>query len=82
MGYGPTLEIMLAEVAKIMNVATVDPDIGLGDLGIDSLRVVELILVCDQLYGREINPELLAIDQFTTLRELDRQLSAMPAKAA
>jgi len=82
MGHSPTLEIMVSEVAKIMNVASVDPDIGLGDLGIDSLRVVELILVCDQLYGKEINPELLVIDQFTTLRELDRQLSVMPAKAA
>jgi acyl carrier protein len=72
-----TLSLMLGEVAKILNVEKVDPEIGLAELGIDSLKVVELILVCDQLYGKSIDPAQLEINQFTTLRDLDRQLLAM-----
>jgi acyl carrier protein len=76
-----TLALMTKEVARILNVESIDPDIGVGELGVDSLNVMELILVCDQLYGVEIDPERLHIDQFTTLRDLDRQLLDMRLSA-
>ncbi|MCD5328305.1 acyl carrier protein [Chromobacterium piscinae] len=68
-----TLEMLRKETAKILNVETVDTHIGLGELGIDSLNVVELIVFCEQLYG-SIDPEQLNITQFTTLEQLDAQL--------
>jgi acyl carrier protein len=72
-----TLEFLTKEVAKILNQNSVDPDIGVSELGIDSVKVVELILVCDQLYPNKIDPEKLTIDQYTTLRGLDHQLLQM-----
>jgi acyl carrier protein len=75
-----TLNLLLKEVSKILNVDQVDADSGLGEIGIDSLNVVELIMVCEQIYVAEINPDQLSIDQYTTLRDLDRQLAAaLPA---
>jgi acyl carrier protein len=70
----PTLRLLMKEVAKILAVGEVDPDVALGDIGIDSLNVVELVLTCEQLYPDTLNPEELSVDQHTTLRELDRQL--------
>lgn len=77
-----TLPLLLAEMAKIVNTDAVDPDVGIGELGFDSLKVVELILVCDQLYAAEIEPEKLDVSQFTTLRDLDRQLTELGKIAA
>jgi acyl carrier protein len=67
------LEILGREVAKILNVESVTTDAGIGELGIDSLNIVELIVFCEQLYGA-IDPEALNITQYTTLQQLDAQL--------
>jgi len=69
------LDLLAAEVAKILNVDSVDTDTPMGELGVDSLNVVELILVCEQLYVGSVDPEKLLIDQYTSLRDLDRQLN-------
>lgn len=72
-----TLKLLIAEVAKIADLENVDPDIGLNELGVDSLKLVELVLVCDQLYAISLDPERLDINEFTTLRDLDRQMREM-----
>jgi acyl carrier protein len=72
-----TLDLLVAEVAKIAELGSVDPDVGLNELGVDSLKLVELVLVCDQLYGISLDPERLEINEFTTLRDLDRQMREM-----
>jgi acyl carrier protein len=75
------LDLLAIEVARILNVDSVDVDTPMGELGVDSLNVVELVLVCEQLYTGSVDPERLSIDQYTSLRELDTQLSeaATPA---
>ena len=67
------LEILGQEIAKILSVDSVEPNVGIGELGIDSLNIVELIVFCEQLYGA-IDPEALNITQYTTLEQLDQQL--------
>jgi hypothetical protein len=69
----PTLAALLRDVAEILNVETVDPDLGLTELGIDSLNAVELVLVCDRVYPGA-NAESLTISQYTSLRDIDKQL--------
>ncbi len=71
-----TLPSLQREVARVLNVESVGVDTGLAELGIDSLNVVELILLCEHIYGRPVDDSALTIDQYTTLRELDRQLLA------
>lgn len=69
------IELLRQEISKILGVETVDTNVGIGELGIDSLNVVELIVFCEQLYGA-IDPEALTITQYTTLAQLDQQLRA------
>jgi acyl carrier protein len=69
-----TLTRLQAEVARVLSRDEVDVDVGLAELGLDSLKIVELILACYELYGKDVDPDELAIDQFTTLRDLDRQM--------
>jgi len=72
------LDILAREVAKILNVESVETQAGIGELGIDSLNVVELIVFCEQLYG-SVDPEALNITQYTTLEQLDEQMRATQA---
>ncbi len=72
-----TLVQLSAHVQKALNLDTINPDIAIGELGFDSMRVVELILICDQLYNTAINPESIELTQYTTLRDLDQQFLSM-----
>jgi acyl carrier protein len=75
-----TLSQLTAHVQKALSLDVVSPDIAIGELGFDSMRVVELILICDQLYDTTINPESIELTQYTTLRDLDRQFLSMARK--
>ncbi len=77
-----TLSQLSVHVQKALNLETISPDVAIGDLGFDSMRVVELILICDQLYNTSINPESIDLTQYTTLRELDQQFRSMRPKTA
>ncbi len=74
------IQMLRGEVCKILGVESVETNVGIGELGIDSLNVVELIVFCEQLYGA-IDPEALAITQYTTLEQLDQQLRAQVTAA-
>jgi acyl carrier protein len=62
------------EVAQMLDKEQIDADTPLGELGIDSLNVVEVILICEQVYTDVSDPEALIFDEFTTLRDMDAQL--------
>jgi acyl carrier protein len=55
----------------MLNVSQVDADTGLAALGVDSLNVVELILICQDLYPAAAFLEDIQINEFSTLREID-----------
>jgi len=71
-----TLEMLAREVGKIVGGGVADTDIGLNELGVDSLNIVELVVFCEQLYGA-FDPEQLNFGAFTTLTDLDRQLRSL-----
>ncbi|PAJ74537.1 acyl carrier protein [Pseudoalteromonas sp. NBT06-2] len=68
------LTSLQTEVAQMLNKEQIDADTPLGELGIDSLNVVEVILICEQVYTDVSDPEALIFDEFTTLRDMDAQL--------
>lgn len=76
-----TLSKLVDHVAKALSQDAIDADVAIGELGFDSARVVELILICDELYETSIDPESINLDQFTTLRGLDEQFIEMARKA-
>lgn len=77
-----TLNSLQAEVAKLLGRESVPVNVGLGELGLDSLKIVELILACDSIYSKDVDPETLEIDQFTSLEDLDRLLGDARGVAA
>ncbi|MDR2031415.1 MAG: acyl carrier protein [Azoarcus sp.] len=68
------INTLQTEVAKILNVPSVELDLPLAQLGIDSLNVVELILVCQQVYPDVIDVSGINFDEHSTLREIDKCL--------
>ena len=69
-----TIGILVEELQQILSIDSIEPEYSLGELGIDSLNIVELLLVCEKIYPSGVNPADLAIDQFTTIRDLDLQM--------
>jgi hypothetical protein len=76
-----SLNQLLQKLGEITHRTDVDPDTPLGELGVDSLSLVEMILVCDQIYPGVNAAESGSITQFTTLRELDAQLASQVQSA-
>lgn len=74
MSYKSQLTSLQTEVAQMLNKEQIDADTPLGELGVDSLNVVEVILICEQIYTDVSDPEALIFDEFTTLRDMDAQL--------
>ena len=68
-----TLHKLVEVTSQILNLETVDPDAILGNVGIDSMNIVQLILSCEQIY-ENFNFEKVVLDETTTLRLLDGQL--------
>jgi acyl carrier protein len=68
------LDELATQIAEMLNKDSVDVDTPLGELGIDSLNIVEVILICEQLYTNILDPESLVFDEFTTLRDMDAQM--------
>ncbi|WP_404364300.1 acyl carrier protein [Marinobacter sp.] len=75
----PSLDQLLSEVAMLLNKDVVSPDEPMVELGVDSMTVVELIMICEQIYPSMDDPEALQFDEFTTLRELDNKLMTQAA---
>ena len=69
-----TISDLTTQVAQMLNKDEVDADTPIAELGVDSLNIVEVILICEQLYPGVMNPENLVFDEHTTLREMDSQL--------
>lgn len=74
-----TLKALQQSIAEMLNKDEVDVDATLAEIGIDSLNVVELILICEQVYPNCTNPETLTFDEHTTLREVDQQITTVSA---
>ncbi len=71
-----TLELLARELAKITDSESCPTDVSLTELGVDSINIIEMIMFCESLYG-PFDPEKIEISNFTTLEDLDRQLTAL-----
>lgn len=70
------LNLLLEELKKILQIEEVDPDVPVGQLGIDSLNVIELILACQQIYDGVVDFENIDINEMTTVRGIDLSMSS------
>jgi hypothetical protein len=74
-----TLAVFSAEMMKMLGVKTIDLDAPMSQLGVDSLNVVEMVVICQQIYTSVTNYQDIQIDENTTIRELDAQLHTLSA---
>ncbi|WP_265304374.1 acyl carrier protein [Verminephrobacter eiseniae] len=74
-----TLAVFSAEMMKMPGVKTIDLDAPMSQLGVDSLNVVEMVVICQQIYTSVTNYQDIQIDENTTIRELDAQRHALSA---
>jgi hypothetical protein len=72
-----TLDQLSHGVKEILGLDEVDVDVPMSQIGIDSLNVVEMIIVCQQIYSNVVNYKDISIDETTTLREIDEQMQAL-----
>lgn len=72
-----TLNEFSDDMMKMLGVKSIDVDTPLSQLGVDSLNIVEMVVICQQIYTQVTNYQDIQIDENTTLRELDAQLTAL-----
>ena len=72
-----TLAQLTEGIKTMLSLDEVDIDIPLAQLGVDSLNVVEMIIICQQVYTGVVNYDDISIDETTTLREIDEQMTAL-----
>ena len=72
-----TLDQLSTGIKEMLALEEIDVDTPLAQVGIDSFNVVELIIICQQIYTNVINYEDLSIDETTTLRDIDEQMTAL-----
>ncbi len=72
---------MLAELIKVtaeaLQADSVDANVPLAEIGIDSLNIVEVIIACEDIYGDfQIDPSKLEFDEMTSLMDMHTQMIA------
>lgn len=77
-----TLEKFAEEMKTMLGLKEIDVDTPMSHLGVDSLNIVEMVIICQQIYTDCTNYEDIDIDESTTVRELDEQLTALSLTSA
>jgi hypothetical protein len=72
-----TLNQFSEQMMKMLGAKSIDVDAPMSQLGVDSLNIVEMVVICQQIYPGVTNYQDIQIDENTTLREIDVQLTAM-----
>ena len=72
-----TLDQLSCGIREMLALDEVDVDLPLSQIGIDSLNVVEMIILCQQVYSGVVNYDDIGIDETTTLREVDEQMTSL-----
>ncbi|RPH48388.1 MAG: acyl carrier protein [Desulfobacteraceae bacterium] len=72
-------ESLIREVAAILSVepGSIEPEIPLHEMGIDSLGFVELLVVIEKKYKIKLMESGLTRDDFRTIRSLSSKIGAM-----
>jgi hypothetical protein len=77
------METTLAQLSDGVNTMLaldeIGMDVALSQIGVDSLNMVEMIIICQQVYINAGNYDDTKIDGNTTLREIDQEMSDLSA---
>lgn len=68
------LQKLIASVSEIIGLPVEDEHTSIGDLGIDSRFLVDIILACIDIYGDNIDAEAIDIGYETSLLSIHQQL--------
>lgn len=74
MAQDPRLERLMQALSEIVGTPIENETTTIGDLGIDSKYLVDMMLVCEEVYGRFIEFDQLEIGYETSLLNIHQQL--------
>lgn len=74
MAHDQRLHRLMSSVSEIIGVPVDDENASIGDLGIDSGYLVDIILACEDIYGGAIDSEAIDISYETSLLGIHEQL--------
>jgi len=78
----PRLQQFMDAMSAIVGTPIHDESTSIGDLGIDSTYLADIILACEDIYGSGINFNEIAIGYETSLQSIHQQLSDRTGSAA
>ncbi|MGL6208445.1 MAG: phosphopantetheine-binding protein [Paracoccaceae bacterium] len=76
-----TLTALTAKMEQLLGKTAIDVDVPLSMLGVDSMNIVEMVIICQQIYLGVTNYEDIDITEHTTLSDLDAQMNALSVPA-
>jgi len=76
-----TLTDFTGHMEKLLGKTNLDVDAPLSMLGVDSMNIVEMVIICQQIYTHVTDYEDIDINEHTTLRELDDQMHSLSVPA-
>lgn len=76
-----TLSEFTAQMETLLGKSDLDVDAPLSMLGVDSMNIVEMVIICQQIYTLVTSYEDIDINEHTTLRELDEQMHNLSVPA-
>jgi acyl carrier protein len=65
---------LMTGISEILGVPVQDENSSVGDLGIDSESLFEVVLICQDIYGNDVDFDRIEVGYNTTLRALHEQL--------
>jgi acyl carrier protein len=70
----PLFNEFVMQIATALKKSEVDPSATLIELGASSLNIVEIVVVCVDLFPELEDPDELTLDEFTTLNSLYEEI--------
>jgi acyl carrier protein len=68
------LNKLITGVTNLLERTDIDPDLPIGDMGFDSVNIVELLLLCEEIYGANAESALVDLNEFTSLKEIHENM--------
>ncbi len=82
MDQDPQLQRLLQGMSEIVGAPIQDEHASIGDLGIDSKYLVDMMLICEEVYGRWVDFDQLEIGYHTSLLNIHEQLLSAQSAGA
>ncbi len=65
---------LISVIGELVGMPVDDPELTIGDLGIGSQHIVELLITCEDIYGGAVKDDALELAYETSILSVHRQM--------